>query len=400
MRFLDLLKLSTRMFRTRPSRTFLTILGMSVGIGAILFLVSLGYGLQKNLLERIATDEAILSLDVIPTKAELISLDKESLEEISQIPEVVEISPMVSFSAQMTIGELTADVLVYAIEPSWFRLGGISSKEGKVFSQENEIVVSSITAKLFDLEPEEIIGKKATFTFFLSKEEEKEGGEIEEIKIVKKEIPYQISGVIEDQEVNYVYLPLESLRDFPFSKYTQAKAKVSQNKFMEGVRDKIVQMGFQVAALSDTIEQANKIFRAIQIILAIFGLIALAVAAIGMFNTMTITLLERTNEIGVMKTIGASEKDIARLFLGESMIMGFLGGIGGVGVGFLGGAIFNFGINFLARALGGQSVDLFYHPIWFVITIVILSAIVGLLTGIFPARRAAKLNCLEALRYK
>jgi putative ABC transport system permease protein len=371
---------------------------MSVGIGAILFLVSLGYGLQKILLERIATDEALLSLDVVPAKAELISLDKDSLEKISQIPEVAEVSPMVSFSAQMTVGELTADVLVYAVEPSWFRLGGILPEEGKVFSQENEIVISSIATKLFNLKPKEIIGKKAVFTFFLPKK--KEGTEIEEIEIVRKETEYQITGLVEDEEVSYVYLPLSSLKDLSFPKYTQAKVKVSENKFMEKVREEIIQMGFQVAALSDTIEQANKIFRAIQIILAIFGLIALVVAAIGMFNTMTITLLERINEIGVMKAIGASEKDIARLFLGESVIMGFLGGFGGIIVGSLVSWLFNGGINLLAKSLGGQPIDLFYTPFWFIFVIVFLSTLVGLITGLVPARRAAKLNPLEALKYK
>ena len=83
--------------------------------------------------------------------------------------------------------------------------------------------------------------------------------------------------------------------------------------------------GFIVSALSQTVAQANQIFSGVQAVLAGFGGIALVVSAIGMFNTMTVTLLERTNEIGVMRTIGASPRDIQILFLAEAVVVGFSG---------------------------------------------------------------------------
>jgi putative ABC transport system permease protein len=119
-----------------------------------------------------------------------------------------------------------------------------------------------------------------------------------------------------------------------------------------------------------------------------------------MFNTMTIALLERTGEIGIMKSIGASRSSISIMFITESTIMGILGGIGGVAVGILGGKIFNTLINLVASRFGGQSVDLFYSPMWFVVVIVVFAGFVGLFTGIVPARRASKIDPLDALRYK
>ena len=95
------------------------------------------------------------------------------------------------------------------------------------------------------------------------------------------------------------------------------------------------EMGFIVSALSDTISQANKIFRLVQIILGIFGVVGLIVAGIGLINTMSITLLERTSEIGILRALGASKNDIRKLFLMESTISGFLGGIVGTGFGFV-----------------------------------------------------------------
>jgi len=169
---------------------------------------------------------------------------------------------------------------------------------------------------------------------------------------------------------------------------------------MEGARNKIIEMGFLVSSLSDTIDQANKIFKVIQIILGLFGLVALTVSAIGMINTMTITLLERTQEIGIMRSIGASRSNIRMLFLIEALLMGFLGGMGGVIMGYLGGELANLGINLLAKNFGGQALNLFYRPLWFIGVIITSSAIVGFITGIYPAYRASKLNPLDALKYK
>src|SRR5665647_356217 len=124
MNFWDLLKLSTRMFRARTSRTVLTILGMGVGIGAILFLVSFGYGLQKTLLERITTSESLLTLDVTTSKSELVKLDQTVLDKIEKTDGVVEISPAFYISAQAKVGELMSDLVVMDVKPSFLRLGG------------------------------------------------------------------------------------------------------------------------------------------------------------------------------------------------------------------------------------------------------------------------------------
>jgi putative ABC transport system permease protein len=182
--------------------------------------------------------------------------------------------------------------------------------------------------------------------------------------------------------------------------YSKAKVKITSDQVMESVRTAIIDQGFMVSALSDLIEQANQVFKIIQIILASFGIVALIVSAIGMFNTMTIALLERTQEIGVMKALGATGVDIWNMFLAESVIIGFFGGLGGIIIGMLTGEIFNHGVNFLAGALGGDKIDIFYTPYWFIILIISFSTFVGFLTGFYPAQRAAKISPLVALRYK
>ena len=124
------------------------------------------------------------------------------------------------------------------------------------------------------------------------------------------------------------------------------------------------------------------------------------VSAIGMFNTMTVTLLERTAEIGIMRTLGASSGDIKILFISEAVIVGFLGGIMGILFGLTIGFVLNGAMNVAASSFGGKSVSLFSFPIPFLLFIASFSAIVGFMTGVFPAKRAAELNPLDAIRYK
>lgn len=392
----DLLKLSTRMFKTRRMRTMLTILGLSVGIGAILFLVSLGYGLQKILIEKITNDDALLSLDVFPSKSEILKLDSSSAEKIKTLDGVAEVTPVITFSAQINHGGLNGDTTLNAVDASYFRLSALETLTGEFFTKDDEksIVISKAVSRLFNIPDNEAVGKELKLTVIIPKDDDPNL-----VDLVDKG-KYTIKGIMPEEDYSIVYIPLSEVKQFSVTEYRQLKVKAHDSSKVEKLRIDIEAMGFTIAALSDTVEQANKIFRAVQVVLAIFGMIALFVSAIGMFNTMTIALLERIQEIGIMRAIGASHRDISALFLTEATLMGFLGGVGGVMIGYLVGEIFNLGINILATNLGGQPVNLFDRPSWFILTIIIFSTVVGFATGVFPARKAAKLNPLSALRYK
>lgn len=417
MKFVDLFRLSTRMFKARTSRTLLTVLGMSIGIGAILFLVSLGYGLQKTLLERITTSDSLLSLDISEAKSGIVSLNNEMLKKIQEMPGVEEVSPAFQITTQGHLDELSADIATIGAKPSFFKLGGYKASKGSLLSDDDTtgIVISSAVAQVFGKNVDEMMGKEMSFTFFVPRTsisadanadasadasgtsaDSQSQGNFERIDSQTK---YKIIGVI-DGEDNIIYANIASLKDLNIDKYAQVKVKTRSTAEMGVIRDKILETGLLVSSLSDIVDQANQIFKVVQIILMLFGFIALVVSAIGMFNTMTITLLERTEEIGIMKSIGASDISISVMFFMESAIMGFLGGIAGVIIGWLGGQLFNALINFVATKFGGQSVTLFSTPLALVLVILVSSAFVGLLTGFVPARRASKTDPLDALRYK
>ena len=394
MSFKYLIKLSLRTFMKRPMRTFLTILAMGVGIAAILIFVSFGFGLQKTMLEQITTEEALLSLDVSSPDLEVLPLDENTINQILRIENVEEVSPMAVLSGEISLGKLVSNTNLNACSASYLKLSGIVPEHGRIFEKKNEVIVSSALVKAFGLKDEkEVLKKKVKIKVYLK---EKEG----EIEILPLKETFLISGVIMDDTMVYLYIPLEALKGVEISNFNALKVKVKDTKSLKKVADKLTEMGFLVSSLSETVEEANKVFMVIQITLSAFGIVALIVAAIGMANTMTVTLLERTNEIGVMKAIGASDKDIQWMFLFESGLISLCGGLTGIFLNFLVTKILNSGFNILAKGLGGQPVTLFYTPLWFLILIIVFSIIVGFISGFFPAKKAAKMDPLEALRYK
>lgn len=397
--FFDIFKLAGRMFRTRRLRTFLTISGISVGIGTILFLVSFGYGLQNVLFERITTEEALLTLDVSPPADNaIVTIDDAMVGKMKEIDGVSGVSAMISLNGEMIIGESSAAGFIYAVDASYPRLAGIKTVAGELMDEKNPnaVIISSAAAKLLGWgdAPESALGKELRFNIAVPK------GENGEVSTVSLADGYKIAGVIDDPFLVSAYFPIEKIKDQKLPPYSQLKVKVKDTNLLDPAREKILSMGLLVSMLSETVDQAKKVFNAVKIVLGLFGVITLVVSAIGMLNTMTIALLERTQEVGIMKAVGASNFDVWKLFLAEAVIMGFLGGVGGIAIGFASATAFNYGINALARAFGGQALNLFQAPIWFVITIVAFSSGIGIITGLWPARRAAHLDPLDALKYK
>jgi putative ABC transport system permease protein len=407
MFIVDNIKLATRTFRTRKLRTFLTVLGISVGIGAILFLVSLGYGMQRVLLEKITRLDALLALDVNTPNASIVKLDDALIGDLSELPHVTEVSPLRNVLSNCKYGDISSQVNLSAVGGEYFRLGGVELAAGKAYENDNDKKIILSRGALTSLgisDVESALGKEMDVTLIISSQsagmEAKEDGLIVGSDMVHLDQTFIVSGIVDDESNSFGFLPVRWTDGLGIDSYDNVKVKVEDQAFLEATRSALLEKGLSVMALSDTIDQANKIFSVIQIVLALFGLVALAVSAIGMFNTMTIALLERTNEIGIMKAIGASNRDIKLLFLVESILIGFFGGLGGVLIGIGGTSGVNMVFNVLAARLGGQSMNIFYTPIWFVLFIMGFSLLIGFLTGVYPSQRAAKLNPLVALRYK
>jgi len=402
MRVQDLAQLSTRAFKTNPLRTWLTILGMGVGTGAVVVLVGLGFGLQQIILEQIVFGETLLSLGVSATGAQNLKLTTETVAQFEKNEHVLDAAPLARFPALVTFKGLTGNVFVQGAEPPYLRYAGVTASEGTVFTDDdigdtNTIMLSPAVLKLFGFdETESFVGEKVRFRILVPAGDGSD--DVNEIYIDKD---YIVRGITKEEGVLNALMMLPELRShIGIEEYERIQVRVDTNEFLAVVEEELIAEGYRVTALSKTVEQASKIFQGVQAVLATFGSIALIVSAIGMFNTMTVTLLERTKEIGIMRTIGAAPADIKWLFVSESIVVGFLGGLSGIAMGVALGMMINLLLNLAASQFGGQSVALFSFPLDFLTFIALFSAGVGYLTGIFPARRAATLNPLDAIRYE
>lgn len=404
MRVQDLAQLSTRMFKTNPMRTWLTILGMGVGTGAVVVLVGLGFGLQQIILEQIVFGETLLSLGVSPTGAQGLKLTPETVTRFEAEEAVLDAAPMAKIPALITYKGLTGNIFVEGVEPPYLRYAGVVAMAGNAFTDDdagdtNSIMLSPATLKLFGVPDEEMdsfVGEKVSLRLLVPADDGTD--DVNEILIDKE---YTVRGIMKEEGTLNAMMMLGELRNYVgIEEYEKIQVRVDTNENLPLMEEKLNEEGYRVTALSKTVEQASKIFQGIQVVLATFGGIALIVSAIGMFNTMTVTLLERTKEIGIMRTIGASPNDVKNLFVSESVVVGFLGGVSGILMGVVLGFSVNVLMNFVASQFGGQAVNLFSFPFKFLLFIALFSAAVGYLTGIFPARRASKLNPLDAIRYE
>ena len=402
MRVQDLANLSTRMFKTNPMRTWLTILGMGVGTGAVVVLVGLGFGLQKIILEQIVFGETLLSLGVSSTGSQNLELTTETVDSFQAMDEVLDAAPLARFPALITYQGLTGNVFLQGVEPAYLRYAGVAVEAGDTFEEEDiddasSVLLSPAILQLFGIdEPDAFVGETVKFRILVPADDGT--GETNEIVLEKD---YVVRGITREEAVLNVFMMIGELRNYVgIDEFERVQVRVDSNENLPIVEERLIEEGYRVTALSKTVDQASKIFQGIQVVLATFGGIALVVSAIGMFNTMTVTLLERTKEIGIMRTIGASPQDVKNLFISESIVVGFLGGLSGIVMGVTLGITVNVFLNIVAGQFGGQAVALFSFPLWFLGFIALFSACVGYLTGIFPARRASTLNPLDAIRYE
>jgi len=409
MKFRDLLKLALRAFKARTGRTVLTVLGMGIGIGAILFLVGLGYGLQSLLLKEITTSESLLTLDIAPNKAENAFLMPEKAKKISEMESVAEAIPAYDASAIVKFRGTSTDSSATIADPEYFVLDGKKISAGKIFKKDDKegLVMSSAFTRIFNESEEAMLGQNVNLSIRVPKKEENStpsaGGEkpkkeqLEKIDLVTN---FKISGFFESEELIVFASPSGLGQDYAIDRYSRLKVKCATSEALDKLRQVISNQGYLVSSLSDTVQEVNRMFNGVKMVLGVFGMVALLVSAIGMFNTMTVALLERTKEIGVMKAIGASDGQILSMFILESTAMGFLGGVSGIILGVLSGLISNVLLNVVAWRMGGKSVSLFYFPFWFLLFILGFSVAIGFLTGLIPARRASTIDPLDALRAK
>lgn len=372
-------------------RTFLTLFGVVIGIGAIFFLLSFGFGLRDLVSKEILGNQSVKAIEVTSPNSKIVKLDYPTIEKIQGLPHVSKLGKMYSFAGSILYNGGENDIVVYGLDVPYADLTNLSVVSGRLLSAEDaeSALVNNGSLESLGLTKESAIGKK--IAVYVPANNESMPSQL------KKE--FTIVGVVDGNSGSELFIPSVVFESNGAKVFSQVRILADDQQNVAGLREKIESQGLETVSPNDTIDQINQIFRFINVILVSFGAIGMIVAILGMFNTLTISLLERTKEIGLMVALGARAKDMRRLFVYEAFIMSFLGAVIGIALSIANGIGLNILMNQFANSRGvTDTFTLFSYPWWLIAGMILFMVIVGMLVVFFPARRAMKINPIDALR--
>lgn len=380
---------------SKKLRSFLTILGVIIGIGAIYFLLSLGLGLQNLVTEEIIGNQSVKSIDVSSPNSAVLKLDSDAADRIEKLTHVNKLGRSFSYAGSLRLNNSEVDTIVYGVDGNYQELANLAVVKGRLLEDKdaNAIFLNQSALKAIGIEDTgSIIGQQLNLVIPLrSVDEDGEAQAINE--------SYTVVGVIDSGAGSELFIPGSVFEQAGITQYSQVKLVADNADSIPDLRKQIESMGFETTSPIDTLDQIGQIFKYFNVILVGFGAIGMIVAVLGMFNTLTISLLERTREIGLMVALGGRHKDMRKLFVLEAVLLSAIGSMVGIAMAMLGGEVVNVVMNGLAESRGVRdSFDIFATPWWLTIGLVIFMVVVGLIVVFFPARRAEHINPIEALR--
>lgn len=404
MKLKSLIKFSWKNLWSHRMRAVLTIGGVAIGMAAILFLVSLGFGMERLVTQQVADFEAFTIIDVPASTEKTGRISQDVTDKLKKIPHIVNISEISDLAGRIKLGsqDSTTETVIIAVNAPYFKMAQVNLDSGEAFGDQvkNEVVISKSLAGLLGYggNTKEALGQTVNLDAIIP--QDLRAADSVDGSIVKTSGPLKIVGVTTDSAGPMVYIPLPYALDLGVANRTSLKIKTDNKDSIEVVRKAIENSGLNTEYVGDTVQQITQIFTLFRIVLGGFGLVALVVAALGTFNTLTISLMERIKEVGLLKTLGMNKKGIFQLFIIESFSIGILGGILGIFVGSGAGWLLNAALRYLAVHSSVDTVQIYYTPTNLMLGMVIGSVIIGFLTGLYPAMRAIKTRPLDALRYE
>jgi ABC-type antimicrobial peptide transport system permease subunit len=450
----DTVHLALRNLREAVLRTALTALGVAIGIAALVGMVSFGVALQDQVLGTFLRSGVFDSITV--TSAPLAPARARRQNPAQRLRQAVEASrqpavrerldddAVAKFAALANVKEVYPDLRV-PVEVTFQQQSEFAVARGVPMSAKGEGVFQHISLghffltgtddsclltrdfarRIHDGKAEDLLGK----VIVLAYASPATAGQAESaavpggVNIQRTEKSFTITGIVDRQAgpgagagmVAPVMIPLSKAREMATydlaspqallrqlaekRTYTSVTVKVRRPQDTAEVEKQITDMGFSAFSVSDLLENQRRAFLLLDVLLGLVGSIALSVASLGIVNTMVMSILERTREIGVMKAIGASDQDVRWIFLIEAALIGLMGGLFGIVLGWAVGRVINVGANYYLQSQGAPAANLFLIPWWLVAGGVSFALLVSLVAGLFPASRAARLDPIQALRH-
>src|SRR5437879_1663619 len=454
LRTRDLSELAVRNLREAVLRNSLTTLGVAVGVASLVAMLSLGVGLQTLASQRLTRSGLFDAVFVTSqrnfrgprqppppdsaAKRESRALDDDARQQLSKLSNVTEVYPQIRFVTDVRYAGKSESTSVLGLPDSSRSSGAFEGMTGAYFSSPTaeEAILQIEFAKVLSDQPPSLVGKELTLRYAersaLPKNADDEdvldsmmaSGTPGGISIVPREKNLRIVGVIEsDPSAGIggfggarVYLPLKTAEELHVAQPDDLQAFLSGNsakpsymaftvrvrspKDVLQVEEAIKQLGFATFSLLDATKRLRLVFTVFDLFLGLFGSLALTVASLGIINTLVMAILERRREIGILKALGATDRDVRSLFFVEAGVMGFFGGMLGTLLGWLIGRSLTLGTNLYLHRQNLPGVDISSVPWWLVLFGIGFAVLVSLAAGLYPALRAARLDPVQALRYE
>ena len=462
MKIGDLTELALRNLREAILRNSLTTLGVAVGVASLVAMLSLGVGLQQFASQRLASSGLFNAVFVASrynarnyersanqnkTKNQNAvaskparPLDESARVEMTRLPNVTEVYPEIRFMTEVRYGDKPYPTMVAGVPDSSRSDGAFDGMTGKFFSSSSadEAILQIAFARELSAQPVSLIGKDLILRYAERESLPAQNGAATApsaarnnknsagagFSVVPHEKKLRIVGIVSTEPEggfggfgrSRVFIPLavaetlsatqvDDLRDVlnasnKTHSYGSLTVRVKSPTLVPPVEAAIKNMGFSTFSLLDTTRNLSLFFTVIDLLLGIFGSLALVVATLGIVNTLVTAILERRREIGVFKALGADDRDIKQLFFAEAGVMGLVGGIAGVTLGWLIGKGVTWGTNIYLSRRNLPPVNISSVPLWLALGAIVFAIAVSLAAGLYPASRAAHLNPVEALRYE
>ena len=449
MRFLDLLTMSINNLRRRKVRTALTVLGVVIGTASVVVMVSLGIGLNALMMEMYSSYGSMTAIEIYNygnngnngTNDNPLYLTDDTVKEFLRIPHVTSASPVLETNVILKQGVYETNTSINGVTREFMEQ--IPLGQGKLpdpKSTDMEFIYGNAVVQWFQNSktgkdywdtqelPDIDYMNKPMFVIFDTDAyyQSRNGGNGDgtPVKAPKKYL-IRTAGVVEGGIDDYnsyaygVYTDIDQLKTqlkkiykknpipgqptnkkgkpYSYFIYNQAYVYVDDMENVTAVQKAITDMGFQANSQMEWIEQSQQTYNMIQLVLGGIGAISLFVAAIGIANTMMMSIYERTKEIGVIKVLGCDLRTIRNMFLLESGFIGFMGGVIGVAISYGIGFIMNHFLG-IGQIMTGQAGDISRIPLWLAAAAVVFAIFVGMAAGFFPSLRAMHLSPLAAIR--
>jgi putative ABC transport system permease protein len=412
--------------RRAPLRVVLTTLGVAIASSAMVAMVAFALGLQRQVETPFRLLDLLKDIQVSSKKEDSKAgpvLDDAALNRMEQVRGVALVYPDIRIKGlKVTRGRETSSGVALAMPREVLMLGEVGDVlvAGRFFEERGkpEAVLGKQLVRDLGFEtPQKAIGGKVTleatgmsaaggknFTFQHKK--------IEVVVVGVLDIP----PVMSRYAMHAVLLPMAVMREIPrmydeatlalmrsgknaTGSYPGATVRVGQPSDLESVEKQIQAMGFRTRTLLSQFEEMRTFFVFLDVLLGSVGAVALLVAALGIVNTLVMSVLERYQEIGIYKALGASDGDLVVMFLTEAAIIGLLGGLGGLAIGWSTSWVLEIIVNYYAQGRGVSGhLALFTFPVWLLLATVLFSVVVSVLAGVYPALRAARIDTIRVLR--